>query len=485
MSMYHNHPQAERGSMTYPQSMAYYVKSLESLTTGTFKIPATTNSELIAHQQFSVLLPTAALIDTRGLRLNFQAAAVGNKGRLPNNMSALFSSIDVNIGGINVSSIQENGVLDQTLVNWGQKVKDPVVEKDSVSSVVSSVDLENLPNAEDYTFDNEKAYFSVPLGQFFETISPSVIATAYMPQIEVVFHLASNSVIASPEDVDTFAKITNKNAAQSTYKIKNYHVICPVMSIANNDYDALLQQTLMSRGSLELVFRNWETFSDIFNATTRASSSASSLDLLCATFRRNTATAPLTSAYTGINGLVPVKGRLNDLSTDIATGLLDITGGKNPRSLVSEGNNTADFLVAPLCFTAPVGAGSLEGATFQSTAEPKFQWKINGTPQPSFAAAISEWYTLSKDAWGVKKTKCTNLNEFFSNRFCAAVRLNLKESQNQRIVSGLDLRQSNSSLTFDLVQNNASATNDDNVILMLANTSRLIVGEGKQINIIN
>lgn len=484
MSMYHNHPQAEKGSMTYPQSMAYYVKSLESLTTGTFKIPATTNSELIAHQQFSVLLPTAALIDTRGLRLNFQAAAVGHRGRLPNNMSALFSSIDVNIGGINVSSIQENGVLDQTLVNWGQKVKDPVVEKDSVSTNVSSVDLESISGgAEDYTFNNEKAYFSVPLGQFFETISPSVIATNYMPTIEVVFHLASNSVIASPKDSDTFANIIDVHTAQSTYKIKNYHVICPVMSIANNDYDALLQQTLMSRGSLELVFRNWETFSDIYNATTRASSSASSLDLLVATFRRNSATAPLTNAYTGINGLIQVKGKNNQCLAGVDTGnqITGLVAG----ALTNDGNNHSEFLSAPLNFTAPVVAGALSGASFQSTAEPKFQWKINGTPQPSFAASISEWYTLSKDAFSVKKTKCTNLNEFFSNRFCAAVRLNLKEAQNQRIVSGLDLRQSNSSLTFDLVQNNASATSDDNVILMLANTSRLIVGEGKQINVIN
>lgn len=477
MSMYHNHPQAERGSMTYPQSMAYYVKSLESLTTGTFKIPATTNSELIAHQQFSVLLPTAALIDTRALRLNFQAKASGGKGRLPNNMSALFESIDVNIGGINVSSIQENGVLDQTLINWGQIVKDPVVEKDSVNTIVSSVDLENMANAEEYTFNNEKAYFSVPLGQFFQTISPSVIATAYMPQIEIVFRLASNSIIASPSAASTFTEFTTAASSQSTYSIKNYHVICPVMSIANNDYDALLQQTLMSRGSLELVFRNWETFSDIFSATTRASSSASSLDLLVATFRRNTGTAPLENAYTGVNPLIAVKGKNNQL----VAGTTGVVAG----ALSTDGNNQSEFLVAPLCFTAPVGANSLTGSTFQSIAEPKFQWKINGTPQPSFAAAISEWYTLSKDAWGVKKTKCTNLNEYFSNRFCAAVRLNLKESQNQRIVSGLDLRQSNSSLTFDLVQNNASATSDDNVILLLANTSRLVVGEGKQINVIN
>lgn len=483
MSMYHNHPQAERGSMTYPQSMAYYVKSLESLTTGTFKIPATTNSELIAHQQFSVLLPTAALIDTRGLRLNFQAAALGHKGRLPNNMSALFSSIDVNIGGINVSSIQENGVLDQTLVNWGQKVKDPVVEKDSISAKSSSVDLEAISNAEDYTFDNDKAYFSVPLGQFFETISPSVIATNYMPQIEVVFHLASNSIIASPKDSDTFANITDAHTSQSTYKIKNYHVICPVMSVANNDYDALLQQTLMSRGSLELMFRNWETFSDIYSATTRASSSASSLDLLVATFRRNSAAAPLTNAYTGINGLIAVKGKNNQCLAGVDTG--NQVTGLVSGALTNDGNNHSEFIAAPLCFTAPVVASALSGAGFQSTAEPKFQWKINGTPQPSFAAQLSEWYTLSREAWGRQKSKCTNLNEFFSNRFCAAVRLNLKESQNQRIVSGLDLRQSNSSLTFDLVQNNASATSNDNVILLLANTSRLIVGEGKQINVIN
>lgn len=481
MSMYHNHPQAERGSMTYPQSMAYYVKSLESLTTGTFKIPATTNGELQAHEQFSVLLPTAALIDTRGLRLNFQAKASGGKGRLPNNMSALFSSIDVNIGGINVSSIQENGVLDQTLINWGQKVKDPVTEKDSVNTTVSSVDLENIANAEEYTYNNDKAYFSVPLGQFFETISPAVISTNYMPTIEIIFRLASNSIISTPEtNATTYAGFTayaNAAPSQSTYSIKNYHVICPVMSVANNDYDALLQQTLMSRGSLELVFRNWETFSDIFNATTRASSSASSLDMLVATFRRNTATAPLTNAYTGVNPLIPVKGKNNQ----IVAGTSGVVAG----ALSTDSNNQSEFLSAPLCFTAPVPANSLSGATFQSDPEAKFQWKINGTPQPSFAASISEWYTLSKDAWSVKKSKCTNLNEFFSNRFCAAVRLNLKEAQNQRIVSGLDLRQSNSSLTFDLVQNNAYATSDDNVILMLANTARLIVGEGKQINVVN
>lgn len=483
MASYHNHPQSERGSQTYPQSMAYYVKSLESLTTGTFKIPATTNSELTAHQQFSVLLPTAALIDTRGLRLNFQATTSGGYGRLPNNMSALFSSVDVNIGGINVASVQEAGVLDQLQVNWGQRVKDPVVEKNSVATKNSQTDLMDIAGPELYAFTNNKAYFSIPLCEFFSTISPSVIATQFLPQIEVIFHLASNSVIASPSNVTNITTLTTAHASQSTYSIKNYHIICPVMSVANNDYDALLQQTLMTRKSLELVFKNWETFSDVFNATSRASSSASSLDLMVATFRKATAgkLEPLKAAYTGANPLIAVKGRNWDWTT-ITNG---IPAGANTGVLLSEGNNSQDFMVAPLTMTAPVPNAQLSGATFQTTPEPMFQFKINGTPQPSFNASLTEWYTLTKDAFGVKKSKCTNLAEYFNNRFACAVRLNLKESQNQRIISGLDLRQSNSSITFDLVNNAAYCNNADNILIFLCNTARLIVGEGKQINVIN
>jgi len=482
MASYHNHPQSERGSQTYPQSMAYYVKSLESLTTGTFKIPATTNSELTAHQQFSVLLPTAALIDTRGLRLNFQATTSGGFGRLPNNMSALFSSVDVNIGGINVASVQEAGVLDQLHVNWGQRVKDPVVEKDSVATNHSETDLADIPAAESYVFTNNKAYFSIPLCEFFSTISPSCIATQFLPQIEIIFHLAGNSIIASPEDKTDIAKFQGVNANQSTYSIKNYHVICPVMSIANNDYDALLQQTLMTRKSLELVFKNWETFSDVFSATSRASSSASSLDLMVCTFRKATAGAlkPLTNAYTGINGLIRVKGRNYDQATIGANGI-SVTDDV----LLTKGNNFQEFMVAPLTMTAPVPNAQLAGATIQTTPEPMFQFKINGTPQPSFNASLTEWYTLTKDAFGVKKSACTNLSEYFNNRFACAVRLNLKESQNQRIISGLDLRQSNSSITFDLVNNAAYCNNADNILIYLCNTARLVVGEGKQINVIN
>ena len=246
----------------------------------------------------------------------------------------------------------------------------------------------------------------------------------------------------------------------------------------------MYQQTMQDQGYLELTYENWTSFSDVFNQVTRFSSSSQSVNKLVATFRRGDNTAPLGAtgggAYNAKNGAVAVQGYNNEL---LAAGA---GVGAQTGALGQPETQGAVYQTAFFTGTAPIKAASLEnGIPKAATLEPMLNFSVNSVKMPSYNCKSSQWYDATKSGWGVSRTKSNSLGEWLQNRYSICQRLDLPDSKQLRVMSGLNLKASNANLTLEVTGNSSAASTVDNVLVYVANSSILRVGIGKQIQILS
>ena len=477
--------------MSYPSYLEYFSSSIENVSTATFKIQPTSNNSVSSHQQITFHLPQNTLLDFRKLRMQFQVTSSGSFTRLPAHASAFFNRISIEVGGQTVSSFENANVLDEILRNNLQIEVDPVNEHSTIQRKNDPFSAKAISAAETYATDDDKAFFSIDLGTFSRSIQPSIVAMMMLPQVSIVLHLAENAVCASPKEIDTFANFTDKDTSQGTYSIVNHNLFAECYDIQDGSLMAMYEQTMMDQGYLELTYENWTSFSDVFNNVTRFSSSAQSLNKIVATFRRGSAITPLANAYNAVNGAVAVRGYNNQLLACAAG-----TYGGSSSSTANDGaiddvlgqpeTNGTSFQSAFFVGSAPVVAASLEdGIPKTSTLEPMLNFSINSVKMPSYSCKASGWYDLTKSAWGVSRTKSNLLAEWYQHRYSICQRLDLPDSKQLRVMSGLNLKASNANLTLEVTGNHSAATTTDNVLVYLASSNIIRCGLGKQIQILH
>jgi len=470
--------------MSYPSYLEYFSSSIENVSTASFKIAPTSNNAVSSHQQITFQLPQNTLLDFRKLRMQFQVTSTGDYTRLPAHASAYFNRISVEVGGQTISSFENANVLDEILRNNLQIEVDPVNEHSTVQRVNDPFSAAAMTAAETYDTDDDKAFFSIDLGTLARSIQPSIVAMMMLPQVSIVLHLAENAVCASPIDIDTLANFKKADTSQGTYSIVNHNLIAECYDVQDGSLLPMYQQTMQDQGYLELTYENWTSFSDVFNQVTRFSSSSQSVNKLVATFRRGDATAPLNGenggAYNAVNGAVPVQGYNNELLAS-AAGV-----GNQAGALGQPETQGAVYQTAFFTGTAPIKAASLEnGIPKAATLEPMLNFSVNSVKMPSYNCKASQWYDATKSGWGVSRTKSNSLGEWLQNRYSICQRLDLPDSKQLRVMSGLNLKASNANLTLEVTGNSSAASTVDNVLVYVANSSILRVGIGKQIQILS
>lgn len=465
--------------MSYPSYLEYFSSSIENVSTATFKIAPTSNNAVSSHQQIQFLLPQNSLVDFRKLRMQFQVTSAGSFTRLPAHASAFFNRISVEVGGQTISSFENANVLDEILRNNLQIEVDPVNEHSTIQRKNDPFSATAIAAAETYPTDDNKAFFSIDLGTLARSIQPSIVALMMLPQVTVTLHLAENAVCASPSNIDTLANFIAAGT-QGTYSIVNANLIAECYDVQDGSLMAMYQQTMQDQGYLELTYENWTSFSDVFNQITRFSSSAQSLNKICATFRRGSAVVPLAAAYNAANGAVAVRGYNNALIASAAN------VGFQADALGQPETQGAEYQSAFFTGTAPIVAASLTGGVPKvSTLEPTLNFSVNSVQMPSYNCKASNWYDATKSAWSVSRTKSNSLAEFMLHRFSICQRLDLPDSKALRVMSGLNLKASNANLTLEITGNASAATTVDNCLVFLASSNVMRVGLGKQIQILH
>ena len=468
--------------MSFPSYLEYFSSSIDNVSVARFKVQPTSNSDVQAHQSIQFLLPQNALLDFRKTRIVFQVTTTGTYARLPTMASSYFNRISVEVGGQQISAFEHANVLDHILRDNLQVESDPVNEKAIISRKNNPVTLLAADN-ETYADDDNKAYFSIDLGTLARSIQPSIVALQYLPQVSITLHLAENAICPSPSNVDTAANFKADAAAQTTYTIKNAAMMVDVYDIQGSDLLAIYQQTMMDQGFLELTYSHWSSFSDTFNAVTRASSSAMSLKKLVATFRRSSAKRPLPHAFNSINGVIPVVGYNNDLLASLAN-----VGTQASPVLGMPATQGTEYESAFFTMTAPVNNANAEANTAlpkAGDADPQLNFSINNVKYPSYNCPLHQWYDITKSGWNIRRTKSNSLAEWHTNRFSICQRFDLPDSSALRLMSGLNLKASNAAIALEITGNSSSATTDDNVLLFLESDAIVRVGAGKQIQILH
>lgn len=469
--------------MSYPSYLEYFSSSIENVSTATFKIQPTSNNAVSSHQQITFHLPQNTLLDFRKLRMQFQVTCDGSYTRLPPHASAYFNRISIEVGGQTVSAFENANVLDEILRNNLQIEVDPVNEHSTIQRVNDPFSAGEIgtagTGAETYATDDDKAFFSIDLGTFARSIQPSIVAMMMLPQVSIVLHLAENAVCASPSEVDTLAHF-KEAGTQGTYSIVNHNLFAECYDIQDGSLMAMYEQTMMDQGYLELTYENWTSFSDVFNSVTRFSSSAQSLNKIVATFRRGSAITPLAAAYNAPNGAVAVQGYNNELIAS-ATNV-----GFQAGALGQPETQGAVYQSAFFVGSAPVLAASIDnGIPKASTLEPMLNFSINSVKMPSYNCKASGWYDLTKSSWSVSRTKSNLLAEWYQHRYSICQRLDLPDSKQLRVMSGLNLKASNANLTLEVTGNHSAATTTDNVLVYLASSNIMRVGLGKQVQVLH
>jgi hypothetical protein len=474
--------------MSYPSYLEYFSSSIDNVSTASFKIAPTSNNEVSSHQQIQFQLPQNCLLDFRKMRMQFQVkGATATFTRLPAHASAYFNRISVEVGGQTISAFENANVLDEILRNNLQIEVDPVNEHSTIQRKNDPFSATAIAGAEEYPFDDDKAFFSIDLGTLARSIQPSIVAMMMLPQVTITLHLAENAICASPKSLTNAGAAGTKwfdpDTSQGTYSIKNQNLICEVYDVQDGSLMAMYQQTMQDQGYLELTYENWTSFSDVFNQVTRFSSSAQSLNKIVATFRRGSGETPLVAAstgYNGINGAVPVRGYNNDLRESGA----DV--GYQADALGQPETQGAVYQSAFFTQTAPIVGDNLTGGVPKAaTLEPTLNFSINSVKQPSYNCKASGWYDATKSGWGVSRTKSNSLAEWMLHRFSVCQRLDLPDSKALRVMSGLNLKASNANLTLEVTGNASAATTVDNVLVFLASSNIMRVGVGKQIQILH
>ena len=465
--------------MSYPSYLEYFSSSIDNVSTATFKIAPTSNNEVSSHQQMTFLLPQNCLLDFRKLRMQFQVKSTGNFTRLPAHAAAYFNRISIEVGGQTISAFENANVLDEILRNNLQIEVDPVNEHSTIQRKNDPFSATAITAAETYPEDDNKAFFSIDLGTLARSIQPSIVAMMMLPQVSIHLHLAENAVCVSPTNIDTLANFVAAGT-QGTYSIVNHNLIAECYDVQDGSLMAMYEQTMQDQGYIELTYENWTSFSDVFNQVTRFSSSAQSLNKIVATFRRGSAVTPLAAAYNSANGAVAVRGYNNSLLASAAN------VGFQADALGQPETQGAVYQSAFFTQTAPIVAASLTGGVPKtSTLEPTLNLSVNSVKMPSYNCKASGWYDATNSGWGVSRTKSNSLAEFMLHRFSICQRLDLPDSTQLRVMSGLNLKASNANLTLEVTGNASAATTVDNVLVFIASSNIIRCGLGKQIQILH
>ena len=140
---------------------------------------------------------------------------------------------------------------------------DPVDEHDAIYRQVSNSTYMDLSGALEVGINSDgAAQFNMSLGTFFDSVSPSILATDILPSLQVEIFLSNNSVVLNTISSKTTPLFGNEIsagdqvttlAATSTgspdFQITNYHLVCPCVAIGDKGYEMMIDSAI-SRGCL-------------------------------------------------------------------------------------------------------------------------------------------------------------------------------------------------------------------------------------------
>lgn len=484
-----------------PSNLSFFMSRLQGVSTSHFKINPQTSGDVGANRILRFEMASNTLVNLRSIRMfmNVECSNTTNTKAtsLPNDIASLIERVSVYIGGVLVAN-GFNGY--NTLVHakaalQGSKCgalghPEMVRQKRYHSFLDSGSTNDALSNAtastclETYAGDSAgNDYFCIDNWEgFLGSLEPSILDTGLVGTIVIEIALADNTVCSESQSralpalqsnsydvVGTagfdFPFATNAKGSPS-YTLKNVSMQVEVLSLATNVLDTIVEQRISQVGYLSLPFKNYFSFTNTHNTTTRFNVNSASWDRLWIAYRNKdyaTVTAPVRIKGYKCAGAITSSASTYTAGVDVGVPEYDAGGTLN--------TNAEKY--KPFYFNFQ------EIKSTAATAS-KYQLQINSANVPSFSMSAPEALAMSMNSLDYydKNHKLT-LHQHKCNYFVQCYRFCLPDSDYSRLASGIDVRGSSASCALV-----TSGLAECNVTMYAECTSELRIGAGRQIEVI-
>ena len=406
-------------------------------------------------------------------------------GRLPAKIDSLFSRVEVLVGGVQVS--QGN-----SFYNVLRHLKDAVCG-DKTNPVNGHPDLiRNASTSGGGLLVNElQEKFlgsSVALGSqyistsdspycidywegFLGTAEPRLLDLSLIGSCQIRITLAPNSVLTNSNDIANGAislfadnsgtqKFNAPGTGSVTYEVQNLFSTIECISLADETYDSMLADMMSERGFLPIPFKNYYAFQQAHSGSSKFQVSTQSLDRIWSAYRPSTtvtgsATVPSIRSHTVQSAPLLVPGYI---FSPMAT---------------KHGATKEKYVSPAFCFTAPGPSTS-------------YQLQVNNAfiPQSPLTGAEVASYTASNLPPHEFLPGELTMAEYLLTSNVACTRLNMINSEDNRIISGLDTRNSNVMCSLNTTGTDYAGSTFDSIIFLEC-TSEMRVSSGRQVVVVN
>ena len=442
-------------------ALNYFSSRLAGFSRNTFSCSvAGKSSGIVAGDQVIINLPSSALIDTRSLRLAFNAGVTGSTGRLPGNLEKLIQRVEILIGGQVVGSTNNNHGL---LV----AMKERLYGKDHLSltqhpnivravgqygvAPMTTVLPESLVGTDkimgNVVMSSTSSPYTVELScNFLSTCAPRYLDASLLNQIQLRLTMAPNaqclsgSTIVTEPDKDMYTSlaapvvptfVTPFTGAVS-YTVNNLISTVDCISFSSSEYDVLVSDQMASAGFLSVPFKSYLSFRQSHTGVSKFQLSTRSLDRIYYGF-----------LYTGAD-------RAADNSSGAATIAKPLVVLKNSSNINSP-NLVPGYLINAQETKVPTGLEQYRGAweTFGlPSSDLTLQCSVNNSFLPQAPVNAAQALALTEIATGSKGGRDTTMLGKLTTDFCNCFSFAFDEGDSSRVSSGLDCRGSQVSCTL-------------------------------------
>jgi len=482
-----------------PSNLSFFMSRMQGVSTSHFKINPQTSGDVGANRILRFEVPSNTIVNFRSLRLfmNVECSNSTNTKAtsLPPDFSSLIERCSCYVGGVLVAN-GFNGY--NTLVHakaalQGSKCG-PLGHPEMVrarryhSFLDSGVTNASLSAStadtciETYAGDSAgNDYFCIDNFEgLLGTIEPQNLDTGLIGTVVIEIALADNTVcsvsasrdLPAVQSTDVYSVTGTAGfdfAASSpgtpSYTLKNVNMQVEVLSLATNVLDTIVEQRIGQIGYLSLPFKNYFSFSNTHDTTTRFNVNSASWDRCWFAFRD--------TGFANVNPPVRIKGY------KIADAVATTTGACEYDSGGILNINGEKYKPTYFNFRENKGTSGTPALTNSKTAS-TYQLQINSASVPNYKLSAPELLALSMNSLDYydKNHKIT-LHQYKCNYFVGCFRFCLPDSDYSRLGSGIDCRGVSSSCSL-----NTTGTASSNVTIFAECTSELRIGAGRQIEVI-
>jgi len=483
-----------------PSNLSFFMSRMQGVSTSHFKINPQTSGDVGANRILRFEVPSNTIVNFRSLRL-FMNVECSNSTTtkatsLPPDFSSLIERVSVYIGGVLVAN-GFNGY--NTLVHTKAALQGskcgPLGHPEMVrakryhsfldSGAANATLTDDVADTclETYALDSAgNDYFCIDNFEgLLGTIEPENLDTGLIGTVVIEISLADNTVCsvsatralpAIQTDVYSVVGTAGFDLALATpgtpsYTLKNVNMQVEVLSLATNVLDTIVEQRIGQIGYLSLPFKNYFSFSNTHDSSTRFNVNSASWDRCWFAFRD--------TGFASVKPPVRIKGYKGagaftaTLSNGATTGI-DVG---RPEYDAGGTLNTNAEKYKPAYF-------NFRESKALSTTASTYQLQINSASVPNYRLSAPELLALSMNSLDYydKNHKLT-LHQYKCNYFVGCMRFCLQNSDYSRLGSGIDCRGVSSSCAL-----NTTGTASSNVTIFAECTSELRIGAGRQIEVI-